>query len=165
MEEVELAAEVLQFNESYEGKKSQLELLELEHDQLLQSNPGLREQLAAMPQRVFSGKAHPKPDTRGIYFCFRLPVLQPDGTTWSTLSGPCRWLLVDLTSGRILEEPTQIAEFIRCLPLTPRRTEISQTTLAAERKKIDTHLKNTYLKSLQAPLGVKPVLKAWMELN
>jgi len=26
-------------------------------------------------------------------------------------------------------------------------------------------IKNTYLKSLQAPVGVKPALKAWMELS
>ena len=30
---------------------------------------------------------------------------------------------------------------------------------------VEKHLKNTYLKSTQAPVGVKPVLKTWMELN
>jgi len=30
---------------------------------------------------------------------------------------------------------------------------------------LEKHIKDTYLKSLQAPIGVKPVLKAWMELN
>jgi len=33
------------------------------------------------------------------------------------------------------------------------------------REKIEKHIKNTYLKKVQAPLGVEPVLKAWMELN
>jgi hypothetical protein len=33
------------------------------------------------------------------------------------------------------------------------------------RGKIEKHIKNTYLKSVQAPVGVKPVLKAWMELS
>ena len=33
------------------------------------------------------------------------------------------------------------------------------------RKKIEKHIKNTYLRELQAPAGVKPTLKAWMELN
>ena len=33
------------------------------------------------------------------------------------------------------------------------------------RQRIEKHIKNTYLKQVQAPVGVKPVLKAWMELN
>ena len=40
-----------------------------------------------------------------------------------------------------------------------------QPTLADIRAKIEKHLKNTRLKQLQAPVGVKPMLKAWMELN
>jgi hypothetical protein len=31
--------------------------------------------------------------------------------------------------------------------------------------KITIRIKNTYLKQVQAPVGVKPVLKCWMELN
>ena len=27
------------------------------------------------------------------------------------------------------------------------------------------HIKNTYLKRVDAPVGVKPSLKCWMELN
>ncbi len=38
-------------------------------------------------------------------------------------------------------------------------------TLAEIRSKIETHIKNTYLKSVQAPVGVKPALKAWLELT
>jgi len=30
---------------------------------------------------------------------------------------------------------------------------------------VDKHITNTYLKKVQAPIGVKPVLKAWMELS
>ena len=42
---------------------------------------------------------------------------------------------------------------------------LSATTLADIRAKIEKHIKNTYLKAAQAPVGVKPVLKAWMELS
>ena len=38
-------------------------------------------------------------------------------------------------------------------------------TLSEIRGKIEKHIKNTFLKAMQAPIGVKPVLKAWMELN
>ena len=58
-----------------------------------------------------------------------------------------------------------LASLIRSTPDTERVTEIEQPTLAAARKAVEKHVKNTYLKSAQAPLGVKPVLKCWMELN
>jgi hypothetical protein len=42
---------------------------------------------------------------------------------------------------------------------------MDQQTLSEIRAKIDRHIKNTYLRQVQAPIGVKPILKAWMELN
>jgi len=33
------------------------------------------------------------------------------------------------------------------------------------RKKVEKQVVNNYLKSLQAPIGVHPVLKCWMELS
>ena len=33
------------------------------------------------------------------------------------------------------------------------------------RAKVEKQIKNDYLKRVQAPIGVKPVLRAWMELN
>jgi hypothetical protein len=38
-------------------------------------------------------------------------------------------------------------------------------TVAETRSKVEPHIRNTYLKGVQAPVGVKPVLKGWMELN
>ncbi len=45
-------------------------------------------------------------------------------------------------------------------PAVPRRE-----TLVDVRKSVEKHIANAYLRSTQAPVGVKPVLKAWMELN
>jgi hypothetical protein len=42
---------------------------------------------------------------------------------------------------------------------------LPKKTLAEIRGKIEKHIKNGYLKSMQAPVGVKPALKAWMELS
>ena len=56
-------------------------------------------------------------------------------------------------------------DLIRSEPDTPRHCAIEQATLSQIRAKIEKHIKNTYLKQVQAPIGVKPVLKAWMELN
>jgi len=33
------------------------------------------------------------------------------------------------------------------------------------RQKVDKYIKDTYLRKVQAPQGVKPTLKAWMELS
>ena len=54
---------------------------------------------------------------------------------------------------------------IRSTPDTPRRCVIEQATLSGIRAKVEKHIKNTFLKRMQAPVGVKPILKAWMELN
>jgi hypothetical protein len=40
-----------------------------------------------------------------------------------------------------------------------------QPTLAEARAKAEKHLKNGYLRQVQAPVGVVPQLIAWMELN
>ena len=66
----------------------------------------------------------------------------------------------------ILEEPSDIVAAIGCCtPETPRRCVIEQATLSEIRVKIEKHIKNTFLKAMQAPVGVKAILKAWMELN
>jgi hypothetical protein len=64
-----------------------------------------------------------------------------------------------------LEEPSEILEFIRCLPATPRRQVIERKSLTEIRAKIEKHIKNTYLRQVVAPIGVKARLKAWMELS
>ena len=59
----------------------------------------------------------------------------------------------------------EIVEFIRSDKNTPRVCEMDPPSLQQIREKLDKHLKNSYLKRVQAPIGVKPVLRAWMELN
>ena len=55
---------------------------------------------------------------------------------------------------------------IRCRPETPRKHDISNETLSDIRAKIEKHIKNTYLKQLDVPIGSpKPLLVCWMELN
>ena len=58
-----------------------------------------------------------------------------------------------------------IIEFIRCKPDTPRQHILPEKELTQIRQALDKHIKNTYLKKVQAPIGVKPLLKCWMELN
>jgi superfamily II DNA or RNA helicase len=159
------------FEHELNGTKSPLETMSLELQQIMMDDPQLADRLNRLPGRVFSGKQHLTPGTRAVFCCYRIP--RPDHSQrttggdipWTDAAGETRWLLYDLAREKILEEPTEIIPLIRCEPKTPRVCEIEQPTLSDIRSKIDKHLKNSRLKQLQAPAGVKPALVAWMELN
>jgi hypothetical protein len=42
---------------------------------------------------------------------------------------------------------------------------MAKETLKEIRKRMDGHVRNTHLKFIQAPMGVKATIKAWMELT
>jgi superfamily II DNA or RNA helicase len=159
------------FTREYEGELNTIEALDLEFRALLNADPNLEQRLRNLPLRLFSGKEHTTPGTQAVFFCYVIP--RPDMTAdpvdgqqpWTEAAGETIWLLYDLRTQQITTEPAQIVQLIRSTPDTPRNCQIDQPKLIDIRKKIDQHLKNTYLKTLQAPLGVKPSLKAWMELN
>lgn len=162
-----------EFNQAYEGTPSATEEMHLEYQRLLEQNPGLEDHLNSLPGRVFSGKEHPAPGTQALFFCYRLPApgiaahegREADPAVWSEESGSTAWYLYHLDTGKILEEPSEILSVIRCQPDTPRRRALEDKTLGDIRKKVEAHLKNTYLKKVQAPQGVKAALKCWLELN
>jgi hypothetical protein len=120
-----------------------------------------------MPLRVFSGKAldgTPSPQARAVFFCYRLPATEVASGEWTEAASITRWYLYDLASEQIEEEATGIFELIRCEPETPRQTVTPKATLSEIRSKLDKHITNSYLKKVQAPLGAKSTLLAWMEL-
>jgi hypothetical protein len=161
------------FNHRYEGTPTTLENLHIEFQELLEEDPDLEEHLRQLPGRVFSGKEHPSEDSRAVFFCYALPApaKTPRGeedtgeAEWTEEAGFVKWYLYGLDSGDILDEPAKIVELIRCQPDTPRHCEIPQETLTDIRQKLDKHITNTYLKKVQAPVGVAPTMKAWMELS
>ena len=73
--------------------------------------------------------------------------------------------MYDLEREAILEEPGAIVGSIRSKSDTPRKCVTEEKTLIEIRTKIEKHIKNNYLKRIDAPVGVKPSLKCWMELN
>lgn len=165
-------ADLKEFHEAYEGKESPEETMHLEYQALLKADPGLEAHLQALPGRIFSGKAHPTEGTRAVFFCFALPALEAskdanadESDAWSLVSGPTQWFMYDLASKQISEDAPKMMPAIRSAPEASRRTQIERETLADIRSKIEKHIKNGYLKRVQAPIGVKPVLRAWMELN
>ena len=113
------------------------------------------------------------PGARGVFFCYALPapVKPPAGAPaeaaveWSTDAGDTKWYLFDLATEKIAADPTRIIELIRSTPETPRKHDIPNPTLSEIRAKVERHITSTYLKSVQAPAGVRPALKAWMELS
>jgi len=147
-----------------EGTESQGETLSLELQRLFAEHPDLEERLKAFPNRVFSGKESPKPDTRAVFFCYARPAKDTESEEWTIEAGDVKWYLYDLATEKIIEEPVEIVELIRSKPDTPRLCRMDRESLVAIRKKIDSHIKRSYLRKVQAPVGVKAVLRAWMEL-
>ncbi len=161
------------FTHAYEGTATPAKEMHLEFQKLLQDYPDLLKRLAALPGRVFSGKRHPSPDAKAVFFCYALPappaVAQEgesrDASAWTEEAGSTRWYLYSLDSEQIIEEPAEIIDLIRSAPDTARHRAIADETLSEIRLKVEKHIKNSYLKKVQAPIGVKPKLKAWMEIS
>jgi superfamily II DNA or RNA helicase len=160
------------FDHQFEGEPTALETMHLEYQRLLAAHPDLPERLQALPGRVFSGKVHLQPGTQAVFFCFALPgkdnsVAAPviESDAWTLAAGRTEWLVLDLKSGKVLDDAATIDAVIHCEPETPRLCHIAQATLSDTRAKVEKHLKNGYLRQVQAPLGVVPQLIAWMELN
>jgi len=178
------------FNHAYEGTPTPAEDMHLEYQRLLRDCPGLAERLDALPSRVFSGKTHPTPGTRAVFFCYALPAVVQGASAeepvrqgslfdaapvepaarqgllaWTEAAGRTAWYLYDLAADKILDDATAMLALIRCRPETPRQCVVEPKTLQEIRAKVEKHIDRSYLKSLQAPQGVNPVLKAWMELH
>ena len=155
-----------EFNHIYEGETSVLEGMHLEYQKLLKQFPDLETHLDNLPGKVFSGKQHPKIGTKAIFLCYSLPILSKEKEPkWTTEGGYTQWYLYNLENEGVVTEPTDITSIIRSAPETQRFRSISNETLSEIRQIVEKSIKDSYLKKVQAPVGVKAVLKAWMELS
>jgi superfamily II DNA or RNA helicase len=153
------------FLSTYEGSTTQTERMQLELERLLAADPSLAARIEALPGSVFSGKKHPKPGTQAVFFCYSLPGEDRETKVWSESAGRSAWYLYAVADGRVTDQPEEIHASIQCEPDTLRHCELASPTLREIRLKIEKHIRNTYLKQVQAPVGVKPILKCWMVLN
>lgn len=153
------------FNHAYEGTKTAVEDMHLEYQSLIQDDPELEARLKLLPGSVFSGRKRVAKDTRGVFLCYALPALDKETNEFTEQAGTTRWYLLDLDSDEIIEEPSEIIGSIRSKPDTPRECVMEKKSLVDIRAKIERHIKNGYLKRVSAPVGIKPSLKCWMELN
>lgn len=171
-----------EFNEKYEGQDSIEELMHLEQQRLSQAHPELWEMVQSAPDRLFSGKRagdgfEPMVDregvvkenfkshkVQGLFLAYRMPSVQEG------IQGPVKWYFVDAQDGRIHEGDTDSAlqyawAAIRCVSATERFSQAAPDSLTAARKKVESHIKNTYLRAVQAPIGANPILLEWMEVG
>lgn len=159
------------FSEQYEGQRSPDEDMHLEWQDLLNANPGLDDKVSAFPNGIFSGKQNLKPGTKQVFFCYARPAHDKTASeasgedTWTVEAGDVQWYLYDVASGEIREDAPMIVGAIRSTPNTPRVTQMEEVKLSDIRIAVEKHIGKTFLRKVQAPLGVKPVLRAWMELN
>lgn len=104
---------------------------------------------------------------RGVFFCYALPALdkQKNPPEFTEEAGTTRWYLYDLDREVILEEPGEMMASIRSKPETPRNCTTEEKTLIELRGRIEKHIKNSYLKRVDAPVGVRPALRCGMELS
>ena len=157
-------------NAKYEGEQSIQEETHLEYQQLLDDNPDLEERLNRLPNNVYSGRKRPKKAVSGVFFCYALPALDKERSTedndeWTEEAGKTEWYFYPLDTKDIVEGLSNIKEQIKSKPNTQRKLNINEQDLIEIRKKMLKHIKNTYLKSVDAPVDVKPILKCRMELN
>lgn len=159
-------------NQAMEGEETAEEKLRNELRDLLLADPELEGRLTGMPNRIFSGRERLTGTAKGVFFCWALPGRKPEpdpqadeAENWTEADGRAAWYYYDLATGKIADTATQIAEMIRSTPETPRVITTPQDALRAAREAMERHIGNTYLRQVQAPAGVKPILKAWMELN
>jgi superfamily II DNA or RNA helicase len=163
---------VKELNEQCDGTLSDTEKLRLEYDDLLARYPDLAATLPKLPLKVFSGKVAPQPNLQAVFFCHRIPRPDPSliqidtgDPRWSDATGFTVWTCYDLNGKRLLTEPGVIADWVRALPDTPLHCALDRSLLMAVRKQVEKQLIAEHLRPLQAPVGVSPVLKCWIELN
>jgi superfamily II DNA or RNA helicase len=154
-------------NREIDSEPTDEERLRQELRQLLIDFPELEARLAALPNRVFSGR---KAETaRGMFFCYALPgrARGPDQTErWDDNEARVvRWYFYRLDSGLVVEGAPAIAAHIRSTADTSRLIQIDRTTLAKARETVEKRIETGYMRQVQAPAGAKAILKAWMELS
>ena len=67
-----------------------------------------------------------------------------------------------MQNGNVLQEISEIISSVKCLVEEPRKCVNTQETLIEIREKVRKHIKNSYLKTVEAPVSAKPKLIACM---
>ena len=151
-----------EFNSQYEGATSSDEEMALAYQDLLAANPGYDDIVQTLPKKMHSGKAT---STRsGYFFCYELPTKRSDGS-WSDGDGLYRWYMVDHATGDVYDQVYEIWKAIQCEQDEARKMNTTEEDFVEIRKKIESYIKKSYMRAVQAPVGVKPRLVTWMQMS
>ena len=157
-----------EFNAAYEGAESEEEEMALEYQRLMQENPDYENTARALPQKIYSGKiaSIEKNGTskKGFFFCYELPSKRPDGSWTDAGEGFYKWYFLDPATEAINEQTFAIWQLIKSERETPRALALREDEFAAIKKTMEAHINKSYMKAIQAPIGIKPRLVAWMQL-
>ena len=150
-----------EFNSQYEGETSADEEMALAFQDLMVENPGYEDLVKHLPRKMHSGKT--ASTKKGIFFCYELPSKRADGS-WTDGDGLYRWYCVDPESGKITDQAYEIWKAIQCSKEETRVLEITEEAFSETRRMVEKHIKKYYMRSVQAPMGVKPRLITWMQM-
>ena len=173
-----------EFNADRLGLTTTDENMKLQLETLLKEHPDLAEAWRRMPYHTISGKQKPE-GRKGVFLCIRIPerikqsdeeVDRGEAPLWSVSDGygECRWLFYDTETEEILDQESggqgSISEqydIIECTPGTQRHLSSGDELAGLKeiQKEIRKRVKNSVMKNLQAPVGVKPRLLFWMEVT
>ena len=144
-----------EFNRPTKGPTSAVEEMHLEYQGLLDEITGPRRDSGACFPAHFQREAATAKRLRGVFFCFALPALDKElRRVHGRRPVPPVGISADSERDAILEEPAEIVESIRSTPDTRRLCITEQRTLVEMRDAVMKHIKNTYLKRVDAPVGV-----------
>jgi superfamily II DNA or RNA helicase len=162
------------FEQAYEGETSKGEEIKLKYQKIIFENPSIEEKLNSFPLKVFSGKETLTPNTKGVFFCYRLPIIQRvanDSYCWSLEEGITSWYFYDLESKETIDDFIKINQIIACDRAEKRIVKFDKESLIEIRKTIEKRIKNSYYKDNQVPMqdeegnSLNPILLTWMEVN
>ena len=149
------------FNSQYEGETSSEEEMSLAYQELMKKYPDYEDTLSELPRKMYSGKLSGA--DKGFFFCYELPTKLANGE-WSDGNGLYRWYFLDNAMGTINEKTYDIWSLIRCDEDEVRIVTATEDLFVQNRKKVEDYIKKSYMRSVQAPLGVKPRLVTWLQL-
>jgi hypothetical protein len=176
--------ELQEFNADRLGLTTTDEALKLQLESLQKDYPELVKEWTEMPHHTISGKKNPE-GRKGVFLCFRIPerikqseeeIERGDAPLWSVSDGygECRWLFYDTETEEILDQEaggqdsiSQQHGIIQCIPGTQRHLSSGDELMGLKeiQKKVRKRIKNSVMRNLQAPAGVKPRLLFWMEVT
>jgi hypothetical protein len=151
------------FNEKYDGHKSVEEELRLEMKQIEDDYPDLYAKLRTMNRRVFTGKQR-EGTGWGLFCAYRFPpkearIDEVEG------NGELRWYFWDASTGKVVEGIENVHRFIGCAHETPRYAIQAWDARKIARKKIEKHIRDTYLVALDPGPDYRYQLVCWMEVS